>query len=171
VNDHPKLPCVRELELPGALTLLGEVQSFADATLEVINDRILIRAASPERLDELERVLRATARRAVEVHLRTLKLEHTRSVPLPGNGGAVHTRLRDELLPRHDARCGVLHHEFKYGGSVEEGTAERATLVLPDAVIETEDFSPETNTWVRVRASSAARADELEHRVRARQNE
>lgn len=127
---------------------------------------VSVHAGHPERLGALETTLVDAARAAIEAHLKTLNLTATRTVPLAGNGSAVHAALRERVLPRGDPRCGVLSHTFEYGGSVPEGTAERTTLVLVDAVIETDDFDHETNTFVKVRAASEARADALEALVR-----
>lgn len=48
-----------------------------------------------------------------------------------------------------------------------EGWAERRTLVLADAVVETLDYDIESNTFVDIRALTEARADELERAARA----
>lgn len=142
-----------------------------DAAIEIVeydgqpSTSLSVRAASEERVDAIERMLVAAARRSVEAHLRGLTLTARCKVALPGNGGTVHQRLREQLLPEGDPRCGVLSHSFQYGGSVPEGTAERTTLVLVDAMIQTEDFDYETNTFVEVSATTRRRADELAERV------
>jgi hypothetical protein len=97
----------------------------------------------------------------VEEHLRSLTFVARRTVALTGNGASVHQLLREQLLPTQDPRCGVTTHDFQYGGSVPEGWAERTTLVLVDAMIQTEDFDLETNTFVSISATTNERADEL----------
>lgn len=100
----------------------------------------------------------------VDRHLAWLRVAAVarRTVALPCGGFAVARALEGAYLPRDDARCGVLHHHFQYGGSVPEGWAESRTLVLPDAIVVIEDYDIETDTCVRIQALTEARADELE---------
>lgn len=101
----------------------------------------------------------------IAAHLARLQLGSVRTIALPGNGGTVHALLRERLLAAEDPRCGVLTHDFQYGGSVPEGSATHTQLILADAVLETEDYDCETNTYVSVRATTEERAAELERLV------
>jgi|GEM_PF-2812028 hypothetical protein len=90
-----------------------------------------------------------------------VSLAARRSVRLEGNGFAVSRALEAALLPTGDPRCGVVCRRFEYGGSVPGGWTDERTLVLPDALVETTDDDVESSTFVSIRASTEARADEL----------
>lgn len=95
------------------------------------------------------------------------RLPVTRTVPLPRSGvdAGVHVLRR---FGAGDVGCGVLSSRHQFGGSVPEGYREEMLVLLPDALVEVEGYedAPEANTFARIFAATAGRADELEAALR-----
>ncbi len=101
------------------------------------------------------------------VELRRLPVKRT--VPMPQGGlGAGWVVLKRFTSP-DDPACGVIEGRQQYGGSVPEGYRSWMEVVLPDALIEVEEYEdrPDANTSARVHTTTEARADELEAVLRS----
>lgn len=96
------------------------------------------------------------------------RLPITRNVGLPRSGLDAGWRVL-QRFGSGDETSGTVDARHQYGGSVPEGYRLCMTVVLPDALVEVEEFEDmlEANTFAAIYAPTEARADELEVVLRA----
>jgi hypothetical protein len=103
--------------------------------------------------------------RVVELH----RLPVNRTVRMPHGGLHAGRGVFKRFSAPNDPGCGVIEGSQAFGGSVPEGYRSWMVVVLPDALVEVEEYddTPDANTFARVHAPTEARADELEAALRS----
>ncbi len=88
--------------------------------------------------------------------LRSLPVKRT--VALPHSGFDAGSR----LLKRFGGEA--VHERYQYGGSVPEGYCQAMFVLLPDSLVEVEEYedAPQANTFAQITTTTEARADELQ---------
>lgn len=147
--------------LPDALV---EVEEYEDTPQA--NTFAEITTTTEARADELQAVIVESVLEQRCTQLRGLPLKRT--LRLPTSGLAAGARIL-KRFGANDARCGMLERRHEYGGSVPEGYRVERIIVLPNALVDVEEYEgrADDETWAHVYARNKADADELEAALRS----
>lgn len=147
--------------LPDALVVVEEYEDTPQASTFAE-----ITTTTEARADELQAVIVEGVLEQRRSEL--LKLPVKRTVRLPHSGLAAGARILKQF-GANDARCGMLEHRHEYGGSVPEGFRVERVIVLPNALVDVEEYEDRADdeTWAHVSARNKEAADELEAALRS----